>query len=126
MAGFEPATSSFEAKHSVSTELHTQNLVSAAGFEPATPSLEAKYSVSAELRAHIIIGYGERIRTFTVRFQRPFACQFAYSVMIGSGNGIRTRVVALKGLCPWPLDDAAINSIYNIWKFIFYIYRFWY
>ena len=30
--------------------------------------------------------------------------------LIGDPNGIRTRVIAVKGQCPRPLDDGANNS----------------
>ena len=32
----------------------------------------------------------------------------------GGPSGIRTRVAALKGLCPWPLDDGT-SDLFAYW-----------
>ena len=41
---------------------------------------------------------------------RPFLTKECYEVTFGAPNGIRTRVAALKGRYPWPLDDGGINT----------------
>ena len=43
-------------------------------------------------------------------------------VLFGTPNGTRTRILALKGLCPALLDDGSISLIYKY--IISYIYKF--
>src|SRR3989304_5682568 len=38
-----------------------------------------------------------------------------FSNFIGVPTGIRTPVAAVKGRCPWPLDDGDVKSFYVNW-----------
>ncbi len=76
------------------------------GLEPATSTLTGWRANQLLYRTQLYYQYREQIaQTHLMR-----CAQSLLTFVSRTPNGIRTRAAALKGRCPWPLDDGGSTA----------------
>ena len=115
VAGFEPATSCSQSRHSTRLNYTEKTIKRGTSGETRTRHQRIKSPLRYQLRHTRIFGSPTWARTRDTRINSPLLYRLSYQGIMVAGNGIEPLCIAYETIGQ-PLAQPAINLLKNIWR----------